>query len=290
MSLGGILAPILLSAAFLCLGNFFIVSEVSTHSHLTTSLLKNELRSINPLLLLHNKHLMKLKGIFFQAQGPSKIGEFANDVLIALPNHRQNRINVMLAKNLLAEPASFLGQEVAFFSSLDADSEEKYDHMIVENYAQVRTTAKDFSQMMQKKVWELNNDHLSISLLLVRLSQKNALLAEAKNKGLPSLEVKPIKKEIGRIYAEIVRRFSVAFAAFTFTLMGASFGISISRNHSNRGIFLVILLAALYLTLYMIAKGVTNDPIAAISIYILPHVLIIAASLWTLNRASRGIE
>jgi lipopolysaccharide export system permease protein len=83
LGINEILAPILIAATFLAATNFFIVSELATHSHLTTSLLKNELRAVNPLLLLHNKHLMKLKGIFFNTLGPSKLGESSNELIIA---------------------------------------------------------------------------------------------------------------------------------------------------------------------------------------------------------------
>ncbi|MCE5316519.1 MAG: LptF/LptG family permease, partial [Parachlamydia sp.] len=44
LSFYNILCPLLIAAAALSIANFYIVSELSTHSHLTTGKLKNELR------------------------------------------------------------------------------------------------------------------------------------------------------------------------------------------------------------------------------------------------------
>lgn len=83
-SLSNLLTPLLLTSAFLAIGNFYITSELATDSHLSASLIKNEVHFINPLLLLNNKHLMKLKGIHFDAMGPSRLGESASHVVISL--------------------------------------------------------------------------------------------------------------------------------------------------------------------------------------------------------------
>jgi lipopolysaccharide export system permease protein len=99
LPLKDILAPILLAAAILSIFNFYVVSELATKSHLETSLLKNELRSVNPLLLLHNKHLMKLKGFYFDTTGASRMGETASDVILAMPNKKNQSINVILGVN-----------------------------------------------------------------------------------------------------------------------------------------------------------------------------------------------
>ena len=151
MSLSAILAPILLAAVFLSLANFYIVSELSTYSHLSSNMLKNELRSVNPLLLLHNKHLMKLKGMFFNTLGSSKIGETASDVIIAMPNKKSNRINVMFAKNLSSYSTRFVSKGVTLVTSLAADHEDKYDHLVIENIDEITTSIQDFAQMLQKK-------------------------------------------------------------------------------------------------------------------------------------------
>jgi lipopolysaccharide export system permease protein len=74
IAIRSILAPILLAAAFLSVLNFYIVSEIATSSHLASGVLKTELRSINPLLILNNKHLMHSKGYHFDILGSSQQG------------------------------------------------------------------------------------------------------------------------------------------------------------------------------------------------------------------------
>lgn len=290
MGLMGVLAPILFASIFLSLANFYIVSELSTHSHLSTNMLKNELRSINPLLLLHNKHLMKLKGIFFNTLGASKIGESASDVVIAMPNKNNGRINVMFAKNLNAHTTQFVSKGVTLVTALDAEDDQRHDHLIVENIGEINTSIKDFAQMLQKKVWTLNNDHLRSPLLLTKLKDEQEALALAKAEQKPLSSQKEIKRSIHRCYSEIIRRLSVALAVFTFTLMGACFGISISRSKSNKGLIWVIALGSLTLIAFFTAKGIDHLIVASSMLYLLPHLIIILASLWTLNRISRGIE
>jgi lipopolysaccharide export system permease protein len=290
MGLLSILAPILLASIFLSLANFYIVSELSTHSHLSTNMLKNELRSINPLLLLHNKHLMKLKGIFFNTLGSSKLGETASDVVIAMPNKNNSRINVMFAKNLSAYTTQFVSTGVTVITSLDADHDDKHDHLVIENIQEITTSIKDFAQMLQKRVWSLNNDHLRSPLLLIKLNEEKQLLANAKLELKPASFQKQIQRNIDRCYSEMARRLSVALAVFTFTLMGASFGISISRNKSNKGFFFVIALGAFTLVAFFAAKGIDHLLVASTILYLFPHALIIVASLWTLNRVTKGIE
>lgn len=290
LSIRNIFIPILFSAALIGVGNFYIASELATHSHLQTGLLKNELRSINPLLLLHNKHLMRLKGIFFDTMGASQMGETASEVIIAMPNRKNSRINVMLAENLQATPQSFSGKGMTLITSLHSNDRERFDQLAIENIGKSTTSIQDFSQTLQKKVWSINNDHLRLSLLRVRINDALEHLQEAKKNGAPISEVKQIQRSINRGYSELVRRISLGIAAFTFTLMGAAFGISISRTRSNRGLFFVVGLASLYIVAYFAAKGIDHLLLSSSLVYLVPHLIIILSSIWVLNRISKGIE
>lgn len=293
-----IIAPLLIAAAFLTVANFYIVSELATDSHLSASLIKNELRSVNPLLLLNNKHLMKLKGIYFDTIGPSRLGESASQVIVAMPNKKNGRINLLIADNVEASPTQLTGTGISLLSSLccplDADDSVRAgdtpDRLLLENIEKTTTTIEDFSQMVQKKIWNVNNDHLSLSLLGVRLDDNLASLAEAKAAGKAQSEVKQIQRSINRIYSEVGRRLSIALALFTFTLMGACCGMSIGRHNSTRGIAIVIALSALYLAAFFSARGIDHLLIASLMLYMTPHLLIIGTSTWMLRRATRGIE
>ncbi|MBA3957651.1 MAG: LptF/LptG family permease [Parachlamydiaceae bacterium] len=289
MAFKDILAPILVAAACLTLANFYIVSEVATNSHLSAGLLKSELRAINPLLLANNKHLMDLKGFYFEALGASRLGESAADVVLATPNKGSDRINLLLAKEMRTAPQMFFGSNVTLISSLGNNEGEKFDQLMLENIAEASISVQDFAQVIDKKVWTLNNDHLTLPLLLVRLDEERQNLIKGEQANLPQNELKQITRNINRGYSEIMRRVSLAFAVFSFTLLGAAFGVGISRNRSNRGLYFVICLTALYMIAFFAAKSMEHVLATAALIYFLPHILIVGLSIWALRRAAKGI-
>jgi lipopolysaccharide export system permease protein len=234
---------------------------------------------------------MKIKGIFFNALGASKMGESVNGAIIAMPNKANHNINLLLAEEMKAIPGQlFKGYNVTFLTNKQVDLQAQGDRFFIENMQETTISLDDFSQMMQKKVWTLSNDHLKMSLLLTRLSDQKKSLLEAKQLDKPISLQKQIQRSIYRIYTEIIRRFSVAIAVFTFTLLGTSFGLSISRQHSNRGLFIVLGLASFYLIAFFVAKGISHLFAASTILYTAPHLLIVFLSLWTIRRTAKGIE
>lgn len=290
-SLSNILAPIWLTAAFLAIGNFWIISEMGTQSHLQTNLLKSELRSINPLLLLHNKHLMRLKGFYFEALGASRVGESASEVVLALPNRHHQRLHLMVAQNLKSSSDLFNGEGVTFITGMATEQEdEDFDQLLVENMGKSSTQVSDFSDMLQKKVLTINNDYLQMPLLLARRQEQKQLLQEAQLKENNQEQIKSLKTQINRSFSEIIKRFSIAIAVFSFTLMGTAFGISISRKRHYYSLYFVIILTTMYLVAFFVAKGIDHQCWPATALYLVPHILIICASLFFLKRTSKGIE
>lgn len=287
MSLREVLTPILLASAFISVGSFYVVSELATHSHLRSGLMKIEFRSINPLFLLHNKHLLKVKGAYFEVLGQSHLGEFARDVVIAMPNHSIGRLNLLIAKKLEARPATFVGQQITLISPLSSDKQQNFDPFIVENIGEAAVSSQNFSQILQQKTWDVHNDHLKMSLLLAQLNLHKSAMEENITEAKTKHHIH--KKNINKGYSEIMRRLSAAIASFTFTLMGLSFGITISRRRSAKSLVYVIILAALFLSAYYTAKGVDHLLLTSSLFYFLPHIIIIVFSLGMLNRVSRGI-
>ncbi len=290
LSIRQILTPILIAAAWLSLGSFYLISEVATDSHLATGILKTELRSMNPMLLMNNKYLMKMKGFYFDTLGSSRAGESAQHVIIAMPNKNNTRINLMLAKGLEADTDLFTGKGVTLLSSLGNLDRGKSDHLMIENIGEAKTTLRDFSQMIEKKVWTVNNDHLKMPALMIRLRDDREAFDDAVAQERPTSEQKQLKRTINRDLSEIFRRVSLALAVFTFTLMGAAFGVTISRQKSNKGMIYTICLATLFLVTYFMAKGIDHVLSVPIILYFAPHVLIVALSVWALQRASKGVE
>ncbi len=288
-ALRDILAPVLLAACFLSAANFYIMSELSPNAHLHTGQMKNQLRSINPLLLLQNKHVMQIKGFYFDTLGPSRVGEFAKDIIFLSPGKHSNRLNLLVARQLQATPEMFSGQYVTLLTGQKQSSEQDFENLIVENMQQSTTTIEDFSQMLEKKIWSINNDHLTLPRLLVRLDESRAELAHARTFADKD-QIKQALYTLNRCYTEILKRFSVALAVFSFTLMGVAFGISISRKRSSRGLLVVIVLTSLYLITFFAAKSFDHALLGASLLYLVPHVIICTASMLALRRIAHGIE
>lgn len=284
LSIKMILGPILLFASYLAVFNFYIVSEVATDSHLTSNTLKNELRQVNPLLVLHNKQMMRLKGIFFDALGESKIGESASDIILAMPSKADGPMNLLIAKNLSSTDSTFTGSFLTYISSVKWDPEKKFDNLIIENMEKSISPIKDFSKILQKKMFTINNDHLNLKLLLTKIRD------EQRKPISPNLDIaKTQKRNINRSLTEIMRRVSIAIATFTFTLMGLAFGASISRLQSSR-LFILIGLAAFYLVAYFVAKSIEYQLIASFILYLVPHFIILLISMMKLHQLSKGVE
>ncbi|HRD55082.1 MAG TPA: LptF/LptG family permease [Parachlamydiaceae bacterium] len=289
LSLKAILAPILIFAAYLSALNFYIVSEVATESHLVANTLKSQLRQINPLLVLHNKHMMRLKGIFFDSFGESKIGESASDAIIAIPGKEGKQMNLIIAKNLQASDSSFLASFLTYITPLQKGGSDQFDPFFIENMEKSTTPIQDFSKTLHKKIFSINNDQLTLSFLLARIESEKNSLQQAKEL-FKKEEIKTLQRNVNRGYTEIIRRISIALAVFTFTLMGLSFGASISRTRSNKGVVFLIGLAALYLACFFVAKSIEYQLMASFILYIAPHCIILFFSWFNLTKLSRGIE
>jgi len=289
-SLKDIIIPILLIAAFLSVLNFWIISELATHSHLQTNLLKSELKSVNPLLLLHNKHLMRLKGFYFDSLGPSRMGEFATDVILALPDKHQKRLNLFIAKRISSTSSTFNGHKITLLASPKSELADSFDDLLIENIHETLNQVDDFSQLLQKKVWTINNDYLQMPLLLIRANEQKKAIEEAKTMRVAKPELKKLKAQLNRSLSEITKRLSIALAVFSFTLMGTAFGISIARQPISSGLYFVIGLTTFYLVSFFVARGVDHHHGLANVLYLFPHAIIISVSGFVLSRLAKGIE
>lgn len=276
ISLKDFLTPILFSSVLVAFINFYIISELSTYSHYQTIIWKEELRSTNPLHLLRNKHLMGAKGGFFNSLGDSKLGKNAGEVILALPNKNQSRITLFLAKELISDDNFFEGTDVTMITAMPSGDSDSFDHLLVENAAKTKTLTDDFSQLMKQKQWKIGNDYLTMEQLLAKLYEEQA----------NGFSV----NDINCCYSEIIRRFSLGFSAFSFTLMGLAFGISISRTHSLKKILWVVLLAGGYITTLFIGKSAGQNLSLSLALYTIPHLLIISLSAAVLYRVNHGIE
>lgn len=275
-SIGEIISPILLTSIFIAIFNFYTVSELATTSHLKANLLKHKLFSINPLLVLNNKHLMRMKGFYYDSFGTSKMGKEANNALIAVPNQGKGSLTLILARSLESNEEEFKTNQLSIITPLGGSDGEEYQNILFETVGKSSFFIKDFSQLIQKNVYQANNDSLSMGLLFLRLSDLKT-------------EKQENQKPIRQIYSEMARRISAGFAPFSFTLLGLAFGMSISRIKSPFSLVFPIGLAAIYLISFFIAKAFDHQVLLSYCLYLLPHLFIILASLYKISKINRGL-
>lgn len=289
IALRNIFTPIFLSASCICLLNFYVASELATNSHLKSRVLEEELRSINPLLLLDNNHLIKFRGLFINAMGPTRLGESVSDLVIGIPNKKSKRINLMLAKNIHLESTNLIGDRLTLVNSDSVDRWDQADHLFIENIDKITTSSKDLFRTFKKKGGaRIKTDYLKLSLLLIRIDEDLKALKTIDPQDQQM--VKFYKRRAVKNITEILRRVDLGIAPLTFTLMGLAFGITISRRKSYLGVVWMFVLTSLFLICYLAGKSIDYRILPASLFFLGPHLLIVGFSLKALKNIARGIE
>ena len=276
LSLRSLTSPILIAGAFLALGTFYISSEMATSSHLATRKMIYDLTSVNPLILLQSAKIARLKNAFVQIN-PIRNGEEAEDLVIALNNPSGKRLNLCLAKRIEMSGQQLVARQVSLISS--SPSEKGSDHLLIENQKSMSSQAPQFASLLRKSGWKIANDHLKFSLLRARMADVRTQHQRGN-----------AKRVLNKCRTEIARRTSMGLSSFTFTLMGVAFGMGISRHWSKRGVITVLVLTALTLIAFCVAKELDHLSLLASFLYLAPHAVMIAASFWTMRRVNHGIE
>lgn len=268
-----IVFPLLLAGAFLTLANFTLVSEITPRARTLTRELIYEMTAQNPLFLLQKESLVRLKESYIDMKA-LKSGRSAQDVIFVVKNASSKRLGLMVAKELSLDGDMLTGKNVTLISSADPKRGEGFDHLIIENQKTMRTKASDLAQFVQKYETSLNYDYFPLRMILAK---EKATRADSHLLG-PKASI------------EIARRFSLGFAAFTYTLIGIAFGMQIGRGHSRRSLLWAISLASAFMIAFISAKSFRDAPLLACLIYLLPHPLIIFLSLKSLKKVSEGRE
>ena len=277
--------PILLTAGILCVANFVVVSEMATHASLMKRVLRKELKSLNPLILLQSERLANLKGIYAQSFGPGKAGERASDVVVCLYNPQKNRLNLMLAKEISSNDNSLHAKQVTFIAPMSSNS-DGFDRLFVENSERMTLPKPDLTQLLGNSGVKLEHDHLVLAQLLARTDYLRTKLQALE----PSPKTKrQLRRHIAYTQSEILRRFSLACGVFSFTLLGLSYGIQTGRTTQLRPLATVLFLVALYLSCFLAAKSLAAQVVVTSLLYFGPHVVIIGFCLRKLRRINRGL-
>lgn len=265
--------PLIFAGIFLSMINFSIASELAPKCRAYSKELIYEMTNVNPLFLLQKESMVRLKNSYFDMKR-LKSGKYAEDVILIMKNHSNQRLGVMTARELHLNGELLAGKEVTFISSLDSKKTDHFDHLIIENQASMHTKASNLSQFLQSSDWSDSYDYYPLKTILAKRS----------------LDTKKSLLSFGRAQSEIARRVSIALAAFTFTFIGISFGMEIGRNRTKKGIFWAFGLASFFLICFISAKSIRHAPMLATIAYLLPHPLIFFLSLRFLKSQSRGVE
>ncbi len=224
----------------------------------------------NPLLLLQKNRLIKLKDSYLEMD-MVRSGEQAQGVLLAFKNPRSGRINLLTAKELKLERGGTLaGDEVSLIAHMPS-KEAGFDHLMIDN---------------QKKM-EAPREAL---LALTTVKQGRLSLSEASTPNVLKTVFSGTSKYRRKASIELCKRLSFALTALSFVMIGAIFGLHISRGRSRKGLFLVISLCMMTFAFFLTARSLSKRSYMPVLLYILPHPILYAAGKIYVRRLSRGIE
>ncbi|MBJ7448940.1 MAG: LptF/LptG family permease [Parachlamydiales bacterium] len=285
ISLKEILLPVMVAASIVAIANTYIVSEITTRTHLASRQMINQLTSMNPLVILQNVQFLKQKEVFVET-GKRNGAESAQDVVVVVNNKNQGRLNLFTAKKLSLNEDVLKGEQTCLISSLPTTEDNNFDHLILENERSFFCPAAEFSQILKKTRFRLSVDYLCMPMLLHQASDIQNVL----DNNVVSVDKKTLKQQLNKIHGEIIRRFSYGLSPIAFTFLGATMGLSIGRKRSQKPLWLVIGLATLTMSTFVTAKETGKWIYLAIILYSLPYLLISFVGVRRVNRLSRGEE
>ncbi|NGX45049.1 MAG: hypothetical protein K940chlam2_00189 [Chlamydiae bacterium] len=264
--------PLILCGALLALLNFTIVSEMAPKCRSLSKGLAYQMTAINPLCLLQKETLIKLKNTYVDMD-VLKSGKYAENATLIMRNYTNQRLGLMLAKELFIDGSELVGKDITFISTIPPKNAEGYDHLVIENQSEMHTRANELSQYLRGNDWNFNDDYLPL----------RALLAKHTENGKSFYEIN------GKTLQELGRRFSLGLAPLTFTLIGLAFGMEIGRERRKRGIMWATSLSATFLLFFIAAKSMKHSPLPALVCYLLPHPLIALSCLFGFRRIAKGV-
>ncbi|MBI5346816.1 MAG: LptF/LptG family permease [Chlamydiae bacterium] len=276
LSLKMLLTPLFFASLFLSIFNFYVVSELAPRSYFKSKEIFFEQTSINPLTLLQRQNASKIKNSHIEMKSPSN-NQIVEDVLMVIPNHANQRLSFLLAKELLLKEDLLTGNQVAIISHAETKNPQFFDSLIIENQKQMTIQASVLSDFMKSRRWQMLPKGLPLRMLLVRSE-------------LDKNSVKHHKHNKDNIKVEIARRVAIAFSTVTFTFLGACFSIQIGRLFSKKSIYIASILSLMILISFTIGKALRHNIFLSIIAYSSPQVLVLLLVKQRLKKISRGAE
>lgn len=272
---GSLFFPLFFCGLLISLLNFTIVSEISPRCRNYSKHLAYEMRLMNPLSLLQKEGLFKRAN----AHVDMKIlesGKHAKDVSIVMRNISNQRLGLMVAKELSLEEDKLQGERVTFISSLPAKNPDSFDHLVIENQAEMSTNASQLTKYLIDQNLKLSDHFLSHRMILAKSFVKQG----------GSAQIPP------RALKEMVRRISLSFAPLVFLFVGIASGLDISRNRKYNGALWGAGCAVFYFLALIGGKYMLSNHSLHLSLllFALPYPFLFFYCFTAIRNISRGIE
>lgn len=265
--------PLILAGAILSFANFTVASELAPYCRGLSKKLVYELVASNPLVIMQKDTVLKIKSAYVDMKSYRE-GQQAKDVILLTKNSSNQRLGLMTAKELSLKDDMLHGKDVSIVSSVDPNKEGTYDHLIIENQRTMQTKASNLTQHMQTADWLKGSDYLPLRMLVAK-----------------HFIEKSTDKNLGKsVSIEICKRVTLGLAAFTFTMIGISYGMEIGRLRRKKGILWAFGLAAFFMISFVATKSLKDTPLAACLAYLVPHPIILLFCLKNLRAVARGVE
>ncbi|MBN2478814.1 MAG: LptF/LptG family permease [Parachlamydiales bacterium] len=275
ISLKQIITPLIFLAIILSLFNFFIVSELTPRSKYKSKELFYQSTSMNPLVLLQRRKKMStIKNSYIEISTQNN-DLSAKDILIIMPNKSNQRLCLMSAKNLELIDDNLDGKNISFISYLDSSQTKNFDNLIIENQSYMTTKASAITGFIKVKEWNMNKSSMPIKMLLIKAKEEKS--------------VKQDKKYVSAL-SEIAKRIAFALSSFSFTFIGASYGITLHRSTSKKNLIVGIFLTFLILISFTVGKALKYHSTFSMMAYIIPQLIALLLTGYKLKKLSRGYE
>ncbi len=287
ISLLEIITPLILFSITLALITFYLVLDISAISHKRAKELEFQLRSMNPLALMHNSKAMEEKGFNVDMKGSLQRDGKATDFIMAMRNGESDKIALFLAKNMKVEGTRLIGSNLSFISTFENEETNHFDHLVIENSKENLIQLQDLSKAVNTKRLRLSNDDMKLALLVAK---KNDMQTKVEEKRFLGQSKRYVNRLLCRVQTEISRRISLSLSIVSFALLGAAFGTSFGRIHSRRRLIYALLLTSFFLLCFLGAKGMQGAVMPAVLLYFLPHIVLIGAAILRLVRMQKGLQ
>jgi len=265
LSITQILTPIFLGSILLSFANFYICSELTPKLRYKSQDFLIEKTSTNPVNLLKKQKLLKIKDSFISFKNIED--NQLNDLIFITYHPSSKKLLMLTAKELIITKQNLNGISTTLVSSLKTNADQ-FDHLIIENQLKLSSPSLEIASIMKKNKRKLL--HSFSSLKHLKMQKKDTKASKV-------------------YYSELYRRVSLCIYVFLFTLVGASYGLSIQRNPPRKSFFIALLFLGIILTSYLTAKNFRMQPGYAFVIYSSPIIFITYLCVVNIKKISKGI-